>query len=325
MSKQSLNKSFKLLEFIRENTDKEHPASQDALRKLLGESSGEVMGDKGTYSRRLKELADAYNTDDEGNVLPKEDWKICYPGYDAKNTARNGKVYYNHPVSAEELAIIIQGIRDTHNLSSDEKQSLEERVYKALGSMFYQTDLDKYEGCVIRDLDNENTDYTKTEENINSLRWYIKARMMTDITVLESPEENGLGNTAVYQVSPYRIVKKNDIYWLIANWHERPAKTYPYGGDYMRYERKFPWYSDSLTAFRIDKIFKIKDAYVPDTTMVHWTMNPNNLEAYKPQERRNAGSPRRARLRDGMQCVLKCFDDRAPVLEFEHCEDILLK
>ena len=273
----------------------------------------------------LKELADAYNTDDEGNVLPKKEWKISYPGYDANTTARNGKVYYNHPVSAEELAIIIRGIRDTHNLSSDEKQSLEKRVCKALGSRFYQTDSDKYEGCIIRDLDNENTDYTETEEKIKSLRRYIKARMMTDITVIESPEENGLGSTAVYQVSPYRIVKKNDIYWLIANWHERPAETAPYDGAYMRYERKFPWYSDSLTAFRIDKIKKITDAFVPSTTMVHWTMNPKNLEVYKPQERRNAGSPRRARLRDGMQYVLKCFDDRATELEFEHCEHILLK
>ena len=148
MSKQSLNKSFKLLEFIRNNTDKEHPASQDALRKLLGENSSEVMGDKGTYARRLKELADAYNTNDEGDVLSRKEWKICYPGYATDNTVRNGKVYYNHPVNAEELAIIIRGIRGTHNFSADEKQSLEERLCKALGSRFYQEDIDKYNGCL---------------------------------------------------------------------------------------------------------------------------------------------------------------------------------
>ena len=323
MSKHSLNKSFKLLKFIQENTDKEHPASQDALRKMLGENSSEVMGDKGTYSRRLKELADAYNTDNEGNVLPRKEWKICYPGYRSENSSRNGKVYYNHPVSEEELAIILRGIRDTHNLSRDQKQSLQDRVGKALGSRFYLEEAEKYEGCVIRDLDDENVDYIETEEKINSLRRYIRARMMADITILESPEENGLGNTAVYQVSPYRIVKKDKRYWLIANWHERPAKTFPLAGaNYMRYERKFPWYSDSLTAFRIDLISKISDAYVPDTTMVHWTMNPINLNVCKPQERRNAGNLRRSRLRSGMQDVLKLFDERAAELVFEHCKDI---
>lgn len=53
---------YRLLEFIKHNTDRAHPASQAALRKIAGEElSNKLMGDKGTFSRRLSELADAYN------------------------------------------------------------------------------------------------------------------------------------------------------------------------------------------------------------------------------------------------------------------------
>ena len=82
MSKSSFSNVIKLLEFIRRNTDKDHPATQDALRKLMGEDAAkEIMGDKGTYARRLNEFADAYNTDENGGILPKEKWKIFFPGY----------------------------------------------------------------------------------------------------------------------------------------------------------------------------------------------------------------------------------------------------
>ncbi len=84
MSKISLKYAFKLLEFIRRNTDKDHPLTQAALRELADTQMGagassDLMGDKGTYARRLHELADAYNTDENGAVLPKDEWKIVFP------------------------------------------------------------------------------------------------------------------------------------------------------------------------------------------------------------------------------------------------------
>ena len=97
---------YRLLEFIKHNTDRAHPASQAALRKIAGEElSNKLMGDMGTFSRRLSELADAYNRDENGKVLPKEKWKIVFPGFNKPegSKSRNGKIYYSHEVSEYEM------------------------------------------------------------------------------------------------------------------------------------------------------------------------------------------------------------------------------
>ena len=94
MSRQSMRSVYRLLEFLKKNTDKDHPATQAKLRELAGEElSGKLMGDKGTFSRRLGELADAFNRDEDGNILPKDEWRIVYQGYNKENVnGKNGKI-----------------------------------------------------------------------------------------------------------------------------------------------------------------------------------------------------------------------------------------
>ena len=335
MSKASVEKAVRLLEMIRANTDEKHPATQDSLRKLPGGADAkEIMGDKGTYSRRLNEIADAFNKDSDGNLKPKDEWKIVYPGYgrDKSDGKRNGKVFYRHPVSEEELAFLVSSIRQTHNLTQKEKDSLEQRIREALGSRFYP-EPDAFAGCLIRDLDAENGEnISRIENNIGRIRKYIRERLMADITVSGLPGESDLRARKKYQVSPYRIVKKDSCYYLIANWHERPEETYvpdPGAEPYLLHERRFPWYSDELTAFRIDLIEEIADAHVPDTIRVHWTMNPLNLRPRPPYdpyaEYYTRGSLRKARYRQDMRDRLELFDSIAPDLHFEHCRDIEMK
>ncbi len=62
MSKRSIFNTYKFLSVLKENTDKDHTITQHGIRKLLGEEKArDVLGDKGTFTRRLKELADALN------------------------------------------------------------------------------------------------------------------------------------------------------------------------------------------------------------------------------------------------------------------------
>ena len=347
MSKASISKAVKLLEYIRINTDEDHKATQDDLRKLLGdETAREVMGDKGTYARRLREIADAYNTDQEGKLLPKHLWKIVFPGFgrDKSDGKRNGKVYYSHPVTGEELAFLVNSVRQTHNLSGEEKISLEQRIRFALGSRYYP-EPEAFAGCIIRDLDAaQGDDMSRIETNIERLRYYIKKGMMADITVYRSTGADGDTDTTVcestdtddntyihkYQISPYKIVRKNSFYWLIANWHERPAETYPYPAGkeiYRIRERFYPWYSDELTAFRIDLIQGIEDAHVPPVTDIHWTMTGNWLPPegiQKVQKRYNKGSLRKARHGKTVTENIEQYDKTAENLELDHCKDIKL-
>lgn len=325
MSKTSFRNTFKLLEFIRRNTDKDHPLTQAGLREAAAQQFGEnpaaeLMGDKGTYSRRLHELADAYNTDADGTLLPKEEWKIVFPGYgrDRSDGKKNGKVYYSHPVSTDELDFLIKSIRETHDFTQEEKESLEKRIKSALASDHYH--YDEFNGSITRNLSDSVDDKTALiENNISIIRSFMKKGLMIDITVLSSDDGADNAENGVYQVSPYRIVYKDSFYWLIANWHERPAETFP-DSPYYVYKRKFPWYSDELTAFRIDLITDIEEGTVPDTTTVHWLMT-RNMRAGR-YERMNTGNPRRARNRAGMKKILEDFDRSAKELVFHHCCDI---
>ena len=327
MSKSSFSNVIKLLEFIRRNTDKDHPATQDALRKLMGEDAAkEIMGDKGTYARRLNEFADAYNTDENGGILPKEKWKIFFPGYGRSKDSgkRNGKVYYSHPVSEEELSILIDLIRNTHNFSEEEKESLEGRLRESLASKYYSGP-EKYEGCIIRNLDDlsddgndvcSQEDFSKLEENISKLRNYMKKGLMANISV--RPDEcNSKRKAQLHQVSPYRIVCKDSHYWLIANRHERPASTSPDP------DRKYPWYTDRLTAYRIDLIEEISDARVEELRTIHWTMT-QFMNSGRYTRRSLDRSLRKAR--HGWEVIdqLRKYDGTAAKIPLEHGKDIII-
>ncbi len=324
MSKSSLGNVIKLLEFIRRNTDKDHPATQDSLRILMGEDSAkEIMGDKGTYARRLNELADAYNMDDTGEILPGGKWRIVFPGYGRSKDSgkRNGKVYYSHPVSEEELSILIDLIRNTHNFTKEEKESLERRLREYLASKHYDGP-EKFEGCIIRNLDDPSdneeivttqTDFSKIEENICKLRDYMKNGLMANLSIRPDEEGNGKEEEPIHQVSPYRIVYKDSCYWLIANRHQRPADTC------TDPDRKYPWYTDQLTAYRIDLIEEISDAYVEDQT-IHWTMTQFMISGR--YTRQSAGSHRKARRGSDVMDKLKKYDEAALAISLEHCKDI---
>ncbi len=214
MSKVSLKKAFKLLEFIRRNTDKDHPITQAGLRELadnqLGEgASSEIMGDKGTYARRINELADAYNTDDNGELLPKDEWKIVFPGYgrDKSEGKKNGKVYYSQPVDPDELDFLIRSVRESRDFTAEEKESLEKRLTDALGNVYYK--YDEFNGRFTRNLSAVEDDKTALiESNISKIRSYMKKGLMIDIDVKVSDEEADQ-KTRICQVSPYRLVYKD--------------------------------------------------------------------------------------------------------------------
>lgn len=333
-------KGFKLLEWIRKNTDRDHPMTQDALRKAMGkELSDCIMGDKGTYARRLRELADAYNTDEDGNLLPKDKWKIVYPGYARekdsegafRSVKKNGKVYYSHPVSSDELDFLISSVRNTGNYTKSEKESLEERLIEALASRHYAypetapcENIWDWDGIMPREDSGDvpSDEEAHQEQMISLLRSYIIKKKMADLYVESEEAPEGSRGTEVYQVSPYRIIRQGGICFLIANYHERPPETYPYPNgsrEYYRYDRKAPWYVNELTAFRIDRIRKIKDGRTPDQTYIHWAMNINIRQS---GPRLNAGNVRKARYPEEIRDRLSKLEELKGKIRFEHLKDI---
>lgn len=303
MSKQPIKNALKLLKLLQKNTDKNHPITQSSMRELFGDDASEIMGDKGTFARRLREIADALNTDESGDALPEDDWRIVYPGY-GKDGGKNGKIYYNPVFTDTEMDFFIKQIRETSSFTEEEKKSMEQRLVDNLCSDYYQYQDNPREHILDRDKAMPGENVTK---NIAILRDNIKAGHMVEFydTVFESGEK--------LRVSPYLLIHQEGHYWLIGNCHERK----PMAGE----NRKVNTYTDALTSYRVDLISDINTAHTPSETYVHWAMTHNALRAHS-YTRINMGNRKtKARnteiIRKKLETVINSAD------KYEHGKDIV--
>lgn len=306
MSKRSIKNTYKFLALLKDNTDKDHTITQLGLRKLLGEEKAkEVFGDKGTFTRRLRELADAFNTNDKGEPLPEEEWKILYPGYD--RSGKNGKIYYNQPLSYFELAFLLDKIEGSVEFTEDEKHSLKRRLTEAVSSKYFdENSLDSQ--AVMIDIDSIKT---KEEQElalkITVIRDNIINKRMIEMEVYHDD------NIELLRVTPYRMVHKDDFYWMIGNRHAIPRDDKPWN-----------YYTEELFAYRIDLINKVKTAVTEEEMYIHWTMT-KYLMPYQSYLREGKGRETRARyndyINDRLKSLLECNFD----VEFHHNQKIEIK
>ena len=307
MSKQSSAKVYKLLSFLKKNTDANHPATQAKLRELAGdEYASEIFGDKGTFSRRLKDLADALNTDSAGNVLSEEEWQLVYPGYQ-KNGGKNGKIYYKQPVTDLELEFLLKQVDASLDFTSAQKKSLKKRLTENLSSRYFSQG-SFIANAIIQDLDLTNDDFSSLEEMLSTLRKHILEKHMLVLVVEDSVATTGKREI---RFSPYQIYKKNSVLWLIGNWHDRPQKEHPW-----------PQYTDALTAIDISKIQSAVTAHTPDATYIHWTstnaLQPGQSYTRYSTEKRIS----KARYPEYIQQNLERLHQVLSDLQFEHMKDI---
>ncbi|MGN0394528.1 MAG: hypothetical protein ACI4EF_04135 [Coprococcus sp.] len=306
MSKQSLKNTYKFLSLLKENTDKDHAITQHGLRELIGEEkAGEIFGDKGTFTRRLKELANAFNTNENGERLPEDEWQIVYPGYG--RSGKNGKIYYNQPLSYFELAFLLEKIDNAVEFTEDEKQSLKRRLTRAASSKYFDENSPNAQAVMI------DIDAMKAQEEqglaskIAKIRDNIIRKRMIEMKV------NDNNDTELLRVTPYRIVHKDGFYWMIGNRHAIPREDKPWN-----------YYTEDLFAYRIDLIDQIKTAVTEEETYIHWTMTPYLLPN-QSYTRFGGGRETRARynehINESLESLLRCNFD----VELQHNKKIQTK
>lgn len=303
MSKRSIKNTYKFLSLLKDNTDKNHRVTQHGLRKILGEEkAGEILGDKGTFTRRLRELADAFNTNETGERLPEDEWQIVYPGYG--KSGKNGKIYYNQPLSYFELAFLLEKIEISVEFTDEEKQSLKRRLSKAVSSKYFDENSVDSQAVMI------DVDSVKSKEEqelalkITTIRDNIIRKRMLEMEVYYND------NTELIRVTPYRILHKDGFYWMIGNRHGIPRDDKPWN-----------YYTEELFAYRIDLIDKIKTAVTEEETYIHWTMT-KYLMPHQSYSREGKGRETKARyndyINDNLKSLLECNFD----VDFHHNEKI---
>lgn len=297
------NRNLKILKLLQHNTDIEHPITQAKLRELLGEEEAkEVLGDKGTFARQINELADYYNRDSEGNLLPKEEWRIVFPGYnrDKASNTKNGKIYYNQAFSHTEIDFLINQVRHANLFNDEEKESLEKRIIDNLANKYYEYP-EKDEPFELIKTEHKQID-SELQDKICMLRDHISNRLMVEMVV-----EN-IGSLKPIRVSPYRLVFRDDYYWLIGNCHERVSKNYK------------KYYTNEYTCYRIDLIKSIKTAHTPyETQITENTPKYGNIYRGYIRYRRYEGCVSKARC--DKECSEYQIDRLIEQTEFTHGKD----
>lgn len=237
MAKRALSKAarferlYKIWEYLKKNTDSEHPTSQAKMRQA--EEIAEYIGDKETFNRLIKDMARAMNTDENGYDKPEAEWKIFFNDYkkyfgDDADLELNGDdyedyvetsmrisgLYYNHTFSYEEVNSLIEGVLATKTLDTKSANKLIKKIEDNLTTKFYK----KGPKQICKVQEPELVDREVLRENLLTIQkaidhnvqisFYFNGYTYQKKLELVRPEK--------YVVSPYYIVASSGRYYLLA-------------------------------------------------------------------------------------------------------------
>lgn len=127
-------KVIRLLQYLKANTDENHPASIPMITRFFDEHFFPgYFGDKNTRKNMIKELVRVLNTAEDGNLLPREEWIVVYDDFVRDNVTEKEvahaehhicNIYYRHPFRKEEVRNILSSIRANQKLSDEERNEL---------------------------------------------------------------------------------------------------------------------------------------------------------------------------------------------------------
>ncbi|MBD5129536.1 MAG: WYL domain-containing protein [Ruminococcaceae bacterium] len=225
----TLARAVRLLEYLRKNTDKDHPISQTALLRAGGDDH--IFGAKKTLAKNLVVLANALNTDEYNGLKPEEDWRLSFRGFDDHYANGNCDsdddsddamisdvtgIYFNHIFSEDELTAIINALNTSKAVSKAKAKVIIEKVLKNLAREEYKKNYEKqaYELDFSEPTDSlPGADEAQLAENIAFIQKAISGRLRikyvyNSIYSSQKGELKPNGNI-VRSVSPHYIVCDN--------------------------------------------------------------------------------------------------------------------
>lgn len=242
MGKRKLSKAarfermFKVWEYLKNNTDKEHPTTQAEMRKSSEVS--EFIGDKETFNRLIKDMARTMNSNEFG-YKPEKDWKIYFhdfkkyygdnaedfdaeadlgseEAYDefADQTMHIDGLYYNRTFSYDEINSIIEGIMATKTLDTKSAGKLIEKVEQNLTTRFYKKGAKR----ICKVMEPELADREQLRINLLTIQKAIDDHVQISFRFNGYTYQKKLEPIRDRKdtVSPYYIVASGGRYYLLA-------------------------------------------------------------------------------------------------------------
>lgn len=246
----------KVLDFLKWNTDKDHPITVSKMRSTIidsntGETMDEYMGDKQTFNRLIKDMARYYNADNDIDK-PEDEWKIYFR--DWKKMYDNGGIldnivvtdkvdkktgdtletrelipmhitglHYNRTFSYDELDLLIEGIWSNNTLDTETADMLSRKICNTLGTKYY-----KYkQGCFRKIKEAEICDKKLLKANIDVISKAIEKNVQIEFRFNGYTYDKKLdsGNDKIHRMSPYYLVMNNGKYYLLGCYCDHDASN----------------------------------------------------------------------------------------------------
>lgn len=309
-------RAYRILEYLRRNSDKEHIVTQASLRK--NPDIAPYVGDKETYNHTIVKLAEALNFD-EYAVKPEENWKIIFDDFKKfygeddfddeddfsdSSTMRIRGLYYNHIFSYEEINSLIEAILFSKTVDTATAENIIEKIEKHLTTKFYKKSAKR----ICRVCEPESISREVLKDNLLTIQQAIDDNVRISFIFNGYDKYNNL--IPIHEnkdtVSPYYIVANGGRYYLIACMEMGGLRT-----NNMSIWRidlisdiEIPNRKDKLGIKGIPSLPKSEVKYLPQTWSedfhyAHLNMSFDNperirLRVLSPKEENNSDQAKRA-------------------------------
>lgn len=219
-------RSYRILEYLKKNTDQEHKVKQSDLRKI--EYLKQYIGNKETFNDTIVNMANAMNSDSNERINPEEEWRIVFDAF-AKRYGSEGSeeeeeegtqrmpirgLYYNHIFSYDEINSLIEGILFSKTMTPEDGKKLIEKIENHLTTKFYP----KGAKQICRVNEPQLTDKGRIRENLKMIQHAIDERVQISFRFCGYNRRKEL--EPVWEekdtVSPYYLVANGGKYYLLA-------------------------------------------------------------------------------------------------------------
>lgn len=228
-----LERVFRLLEYLRVNTDRAHCVSQAELRRSA--EIADFVPSKDTFNKTMRELADILNSG-EGGVRPEEDWRLVYKNFaevygndagdfgeeeaDKKLRSVTG-IYYSHIFSDDELAAIINSLRTSKFVTEQEAEKIIGRLKRGIASKHYREPSYTVNA-------HEPTDTPELAQNLVTIQRAIGRGNKITFSFRYYNEFGSLepNKSERHTVSPYHITMRGGAYYLLGGFESGKMCVY---------------------------------------------------------------------------------------------------
>ncbi|MGN0484796.1 MAG: WYL domain-containing protein [Lachnospiraceae bacterium] len=276
----NFEKCYRILEYLKWNTDAEHTMKQADLRKA--DELKEYIKDKSTLNDILNNMANTINFDGDA-IKEEKDWRLVFdefiqeygeiaeieeedenlPWIQNKTRRPISNIYYQPLFSQKEIHAIVDSLEFSKTLDSDFVKELVKKIEENLTNKYYRKGAEE----ICRVYEPALTDYEELSRNIVVIQEAIEKKQCIEVRFCGYNHRKQLEPVRATRdvLSPHYLVASNGKYYLLGCWEWLDEEEHRH----------------NMSIWRVDMMKDVQIAREPDGEAIPATAKENvqNLPA----------------------------------------------